>query len=191
MASRGLIVGILLGILAILGTAVLLFIAYLHVERQKVEQRLVHLLCYTDHQALLEACREVSKRAGTGELRAGRAYAIRRHMGRYGFPQAILNVDPLFVRIDSDGSVWVELFWAPSQGVVAYPEGYQAYGERRPGDKELVPGLWFYDEEYSLRRPKYVEYIDGLIARGKKNSPTSEIGNWGGGTGGQPSINMK
>jgi hypothetical protein len=168
MASRRLLSGIVISAVVILGIPIALLCMYISIERHKVERRLVHLLCETDHQALLEACREVSRRTAAGELKSGRAYAIRRHPGQYSFPQAILSVDPLFVRIDGEGLVWVELFWAPSQGVVAYPEGYQFHTDHRAGDKELVPGLWFYDEEYSSRRPKYMEYIDGLIDRGKK-----------------------
>jgi len=74
-----------------------------------------------------------------------------------------LDVDPLFVKIDGEGLVWVELFWAPSQGVVAYPDGYEFRTDHRAGDRELVPGLWFYDEHYSPKYPKYMEYVDGLI----------------------------
>ncbi len=163
MASRRPVLRILLGIAVVLGIAVGLLFVYIRMERHKVERRLVHLLCETDHQALLEACRDVSRRTAAGEYEAARAYAVRRRPGRHRFPQAILDVDPLFVRTDREGLVWVELFWAPSQGVVAYPEGYQFHTDHRAGDRELVPGLWLYDEHYSSKHPKYVEYIDELI----------------------------
>ncbi len=171
MTSKRLVRGLLLGSVALLGMAGALVVAYIAIEHHKIERRLVHLLCETDHQALLEACREVSRRATAGEFEVGRAYAIRRHPGRYGFPQAILNVDPLFVLIDGDGVVWVEMFWAPSHGVVAYPEGYQRSG--RPGKTELVPGLRFYDEDYDSRYPKHVEYIEGLLDRGRRDAENS------------------
>jgi len=166
MASRRRVLGVLLGIAAIPAIAIALLVTYIHIERHKAERRLVHLLCETDYQALLEACREISRRAATGELEA-RAYSIRRHPGRYSFPKAILDVGPLFVRIDGEGLVWVELFWLPSQGALAYPEGY--HGDHREGDKELVPGLWFYDEYYDSDHPKFMKYIDGLIDEGRKS----------------------
>lgn len=164
MTSRALVLGILLGVAIVVGIAVGLLFLHIQMERHRVERRLVHLLCETDHEWLLEACRNVSKRTAAGEYEAGRAYAIRRYPGRYRLPQAILDVDPLFVKIDGEGLVWVELFWAPSQGVVAYPEGYEFRTDHRAGDRELVPGLWFYDEHYSPKYPKYMEYIDGLIS---------------------------
>ncbi len=162
MASRRLASRILLGIAVIPGIAIVLFVAYIAIERHNVERRLVHLLCETDRQALLAACREVSRRAAKGEYEPRRAYAIRRHPGRYSFPQAILDVDPLFVMIDGEGFVWVEMFWLPSHGVVAYPESYQ--GNRHVGNIELIPGLWFYDEDYHSDNPKRMKFIDGILS---------------------------
>lgn len=166
MASRRLVLKALLGIAIILAMSILGFIAYIAVERHNIERRLVHLLCETDHQALLEACRDVSRRAARGEYEAGRAYAIRRHPGRYSFPQAILDVDPLFVIIGGDGLVWVEMFWLPSHGVVAYPDDYQ--GTRHVGNIELIPGLRYYDEDYHSDNPKRMKFIDGILARCEK-----------------------
>ena len=163
MGSRRRVSGIVLGIVAALSIPIILLVAYVSMERIRIERRLVHLLCETDHQALLEACREVSRRAAAGEYEVGRAYGVRHRPGRYSFPQAILDVNPLFVMIDGEGFVWVEMFWAPSHGVVAYPEDYQ--GTRHVGNIELIPGLRFYDEDYHSDNPKRMKFIDGILKR--------------------------
>jgi len=164
MTRRRLVRRILLGSVAVLGMVIALVGAYVATEHHRVERRLVHLLCETDHKALLEACREVSRRAATGEFTVGRAYGVRRRPGRYSFPQTILDVDPLFVLIDGEGVVCVEMFWAPSHGVLAYPEDYQ--GQRRVGNIELTPGLWYYDEDYHSDDPKRMKFINGLWRTG-------------------------
>ena len=40
----------------------------INIQVKKGQQRQVRLLCETDHQALLEACRELSRRVTTGDL---------------------------------------------------------------------------------------------------------------------------
>jgi len=59
MTRRRLVRRILLGSVAVLGMVIALVGAYVATEHHRVERRLVHLLCETDHKALLEACREV------------------------------------------------------------------------------------------------------------------------------------
>lgn len=55
----------------------------------------------------------------------------------------------------------------PSLGVIAYPESDRVYRDSR-GDIELVPGLWFFDEQYRQdMHPEYVKYVDRLIGKGE------------------------
>ncbi len=80
--------------------------------RQTMRMR-VRLLCETDHEALLEACNELSKRAKRGDLRPGE-YNIRRdrHPVASRFPQPILDLAPSYVYIDENdsGRVMVEMY---------------------------------------------------------------------------------
>lgn len=141
-------------------------VIYVIRERQKFDRRLVNLLCETDHHALLRACRELSARAAAGGLKP-MAYFVRRHPSAevVSFPKVILDVDPLFVRVEDNGSVWVVLHPTPSLGVIAYPENDGLYRDSR-GDIELVPGLWFFDEQYRQdMHPEYVKYVDRLIGK--------------------------
>lgn len=143
-------------------------VIYVIRERQKSDRRLVNLLCETDHHALLRACRELSARAAAGGLKP-MAYFVRRHPSAEvaSFPKVILDVDPRFVRVEDDGSVWVVLYPIPSLAVIAYPENDRFFRDSR-GDVELVPGLWFFDEQYRQDiYPQYVQYVDQLIEKGR------------------------
>jgi hypothetical protein len=143
-------------------------VIYVIRERQKFDRRLVNLLCETDHHALLRACRQLSARAAAGGLKP-MAYSVRRHPSAEAasFPKVILDVDPLFIRVEDNGSVWVVLHPTPSLGVIAYPENDRFFRDSR-GDVELVPGLWFFDEQYRQDiHPEYVKYVDRLIGKGE------------------------
>ncbi len=153
-------------VVAVLGILIAPPIIYTLRERYKSNQRLVKLLCDTDLQVLLQACWDLSGRAAAGTLRPT-VYSVRRHRAPEvtSFPQAIIDVDPLFVRIEADGRVWVALHPLPSQGVMAYPEDYEFHGNS-PGNVELVPDLWFCDEMYRRdTHPEFVNYVNKLIAR--------------------------
>ena len=136
-------------------------------------QMQVRLLCRTDHQALLEACREVLRR---GDLEIGRSYWLggrRRRREVSGLPQPILDLAPCSIRIDKryGGEPVVRLGLGGSMyyfGVYAYPENYKPPLERfHYGDKELVPGLWYYDEGYA-DNPRYDERIEALLKKRKQ-----------------------
>lgn len=121
----------------------------------------VRLLCDTDHQALLNACRELSSRVADGELRSG-VYAAQ-ELSR--FPKPIPDLEPDHVTIDED-VVKVEMMysgWTPL-GVYAYRQGYPT---RSPpfkyGDRELLEGLWYYDDGYRAHPDAYDKKIDALL----------------------------
>ncbi len=53
-------------------------------------------------------------------------------------------------------------------GVRAYPEGYPRYPPPfKYGDRELLKGLWYYEDGYSLHPEAYDKRIDQLLSRNK------------------------
>jgi len=140
---------------------------------QRNYQMRVRLLCRTDHQALLQACREVLRR---GDLQIGRFYLpgdARRRIDVPSFPQAILDLAPCSIRIEEryGGEPVLHLAMGTTIdhfGCYAYPEDYKPPCERfHYGDKELVPGLWYYDEGYS-DNPGYDKKIVALLKKRKQ-----------------------
>ena len=134
---------------------------------KEFRQRQVSLLCETDYQALLDACKELSKQVEEGDMKPGR-YKIRKDPDQEStrFPQLILDLEPKYVVIDADGQVKVaieELGAFAYFGVRAYPEDYK----KTKHDKKLIGGLWYYDSDYYDAYPKYMKKIDALIQKGK------------------------
>ena len=78
-----------------------------------------------------------------------------------------MDIEPLFIEISDEGIVRLEMSGLPMYGVSASP-----YIPAKPvplGDVELIPGLWYYDEDYNnLKHPKHKKRIDALIQRGKE-----------------------
>jgi len=142
---------------------------YIILDVKKGKQREVRLLCETDHQALLEACRELSRRVTKGDLKP-RQYNVRLnpHPEASRFPQAILDLEPTYVIIEPDGRVMIELHGGfLHYGVIAYPENYEEpILNFKYGDKKLIDGLWYYDEDYE-RDPKQQKKIDALLQKRK------------------------
>ena len=145
-------------------------IGYIIMDVQKGRQREERLLSETDHQTLLEACRELSRRVTTGDLEP-RQYNVRlkRHPEASRFPQAILDLEPTYVIITTDGRVMIELHGGfLHYGVTAYPEDYEKpHYSFKYGDKKLIDGLWYYDDGY-VGNPEYDKKIEALIRRGKQ-----------------------
>ena len=140
--------------------------------KRDVKQRQARLLCETDHQALLEACRELSRQGAKGDLKPGR-YSIRRDPDpdTSQFPQPILDLRPSYVYIDENdsGRVMVEMYGGLYHfGVEAYTEDYQKppFAGFKFGDKELIHRLWYYDDGYE-ENPEYDKVIEALIQKGK------------------------
>jgi hypothetical protein len=141
------------------------------------KQRLVHMLCETDYQAVLKGCRELSQRVATpGEtkhyhLRSPLPWPLRVRPSpeAASLPKAILDADLAFVEVDPDGLVRVLLWTFSDEGLVAYPENYPGYPNFHPyGTVELIPGLWFLDRNYKPgSRSKSARHFDQLIQRGK------------------------
>ncbi|NQT01023.1 MAG: hypothetical protein HQ580_03275 [Planctomycetes bacterium] len=144
-------------------------IGYIMWDVEKGKQREIRLLCETDYQTLLRACRELSRRVTTGDLIPNH-YRVRQdpHPEASSFPQPILDLKPTYVMIDSKRKVMIELHGGfLHYGVMAYPEDYKEPGiNSKYGDKKLIDGLWYYNEDYE-ESPKLQKKIDKLIQKGK------------------------
>jgi hypothetical protein len=155
----GMIVAILVGIaLCPIGTMVGLFWFARH--------RRVSLLCRTDHHALLDACRELSKRVASGNLEPGRMYHVLFDADPEAatFPPFIRKLKPTFVFVDRDGRVVIEMMGGLDHfGVSAYPEGYQKpSADFEFGDEKLIDGLWYNDDGYDANPEGYDKRIEAL-----------------------------
>ena len=142
---------------------------HIAVEGKKAQQRQERLLCETDHQALLEACRELSGRVTAGDLKPAH-YRVRMnpHAEASQFPQHILDLEPTYVEIESDGRIRMELCGGFIHfGVIAYPEDFRRQGGSWHREIQLIPGLWYYDDDY-IEDSEYKKIIDALIQKGKK-----------------------
>jgi hypothetical protein len=137
-------------------------------------QSRVALLCETDHQVLFESCMELSKRAAQGSLKPGK-YLVRggdRSSEASSFPRAILDLGPSYIHIDENntGRVMVAMRGGLDHfGVQAYPDDYKDRFDSKRGDRELLPGLWYYDDNYK-RYPNYDKKVDTML-QGKPREP--------------------
>lgn len=138
----------------------------------QVNQARTRLLCETDHQALLETCRVLSQQAMNPEFKGAvyRSREVRR------LPEPIPALRPNHVTIGQDGLVKVEMYngWY-TMGVRVYPEGYPKYPPPfRYGDRELLEGLWYYDEGYKPDPEVYDKIVDGLLSENQKSGRVSQ-----------------
>ena len=158
----------------IVSTVFVLFLAFV-----KVQDRRERLLCETDYHILLDACRELSKRNATGDLKSD-IYWVRKDKepkaSQFNFPRVIMDTEPLFVEIIDEGIVRLEMAGLPMYGVTAFPNI-----PTKPlpfGDVELIPGLWYYDEDYNnFKHPKHKKRIDAMIQRGEKKQEERDMDN--------------
>lgn len=131
----------------------------------------VRLLCETDHEVLLEACRELSERAARGDIKPGRyRIFIDPDPEASCFPKPILDLAPSYVYIDENdsGRVMVEMLGGLGHfGVLAYTEDYEKPSDSFSyGDRKVIDGLWYYDDGY-LDNPEYDKKIEALLQKGK------------------------
>ncbi len=147
-------------------------------ERNRCERRLVHLLAETDWQALLDACRELSRHTAAGELKRTSYHLhsglplpwfvpYHRDPEAASLPPQILDVDPLGVYAEGGGQVLLMLWPVPRESVVAYPENYMDR-DGYMGAVELIPGLYFSEEHYGPNHPDLMEYINKLVEKGRE-----------------------
>jgi len=157
--------------------------AFVHMKKEvndahrHAHLRRVMLLCDTDHQALLKAGREILSQVLEGSMNP-RPDGIR-HLGDLKFvlpkgvqiPHNIRELKPHVCLISHDGYLTLEMQWFFDHfrremshfGVNIYPEDFEEPERNfKYGDRELLPGLWYYDEGY-LRNPEFDKLIEELI----------------------------
>jgi hypothetical protein len=127
------------------------------------------LLCETNYGELLAACRQLLGQVDSGKVKPG-TYDFGSSPDRkvLQFPQAIVDLRPKYVYIEA-GRVMIEMMGGLDHfGVLGYLEDYRApVSDYKYGDKELIPGLWYYDDGYDENR-RYSKEIDDLIEKCKR-----------------------
>jgi hypothetical protein len=156
-----------IGIAAFIVPPVISEVLYL----MRMDARRPELLYETNHKALLDACRELSRKVAAGELEPGR-YNTRSGLKpeTRRFPQPILDLEPFLVDISEDGLV--DLIMSPSYpyGVCASPEDYKGSLAElyKSGDTvlglELIDGLWYYDEDFR-NHPEHKKEIEEFLKK--------------------------
>jgi len=141
---------------------------FMHYRTNQNQER---LLCETNYEELLEACRVLMK--DDEFMKPGMRYPVRgakRHPRTSKFPQIILDLNPSVVCI-GNAPEYIRLEMAGGIthfGVRAYPENFtKPFPNFEYGDKELIPGLWYYDDG-NLENPEYNERIEALIRKKRK-----------------------
>lgn len=153
--TKGMIVWCVAGVSMVVITGIVLLVLRLLLQDVPSGSRRelrVKLLYQTDHQALRDACRELSNRARAGDLKPGMYYFVPRPAPEIAqFPKAILSLSPGHVDVERNGMVVVAMMGAlDGFGVAFYPDDYRI-SSRQPlplGHKQIIGGLWYYDDCY-------------------------------------------
>ena len=156
-------------------TSVFLFHFRIHIfsfvliqSRFRAQER---LLCKTDYKLLLKACRSLPKPVQSPGRRYYSAKSVSKNppegLSRDS-TKVIFNLNPTTVFVDERGRIVVDLgdtHW--NFGVNAYPEDFnEPFPFFDYGNRELVPGLWYYDEQYNYD-PNYANKIEAMIEKNK------------------------
>ena len=128
----------------------------------------------TDHEALLEACMEISKRVTSGEIKVDYNRTYYRLSDDLDpekklLPKPILDLAPSQVYIEKNGMVDITMSPVVPYGVRVYPVGV-----KRPyyGDLELIPGLWYFDKDF-VSHPEHKREIEELLKKKKAGDSPS------------------
>ncbi len=164
------------GLLFVVFSPTVVFIAYFGVITPFQESwRQERLLCRTDHQALLDSCRALSNHVSVSYPEAAQGKVYMR------VPDSELSEFPLIRRLGGrvffvNGVVSIEFGGTMRHlGVKAYPEDYkEPFSNYDHGDKELVPGLWYYDDTFN-RQEDYGEKIDRMLRRGQDKQGRADV----------------
>ena len=132
------------------------FLSVMNLPTNRIRARLLYK---TDYQALLVACREVLERE---DLVAGMRY----EPSKLRLPNVIRKLGPTTVIKDKNYlNIYIRGFM-DRFGVYAYPEDFEAPKGYTFNGKELIPGLWYYDEGIG-RDSDYDKWIETFIQKGK------------------------
>ncbi len=133
-------------------------------ESKILQQRNVRLLCHTDYNDLLDACREYLRQAEKGELKKYYNLYSDPNKETSKLPKVILDLEPNWIDIDQDRRIMINLGTSYYHfGVYFYPDNYKL---KKYGNRELTSGLWYYSDSYS-NNPDYDKKIDEIIKKGK------------------------
>ncbi len=156
---------LIVGIYFVVHSPAVLFCAFSVFQTFKEVRMQKQVLCRTDHQALLQECRELSKQVLT-ENPDIEYYMIVPDSVLSKYP-VIRDIGARLVRVNSSGIVTIPMgstMW--HFGIYAYPEGLNLHPSSHE-DKELIPGLWYYDDRYG-RYEDYDEGIERLLQKRRK-----------------------
>lgn len=142
------------------------------------QQRRVLLLYHSDYEELLKAGREILSQ-GPKDLKNYRYFGP---MHINGFPvprgvpipKVIRKLRPYATLINFNGFIVVQMEEGlVGFGVKIYPEGFkEPHRDFEYGNKELLPGLWYFDEKYDAD-PQYDRKIDTIIQQGRWEEPNN------------------
>ena len=169
--KKWLLFGIIVFVVAVLITLIGYNIVWVLLDFKRMESRRPVLLYMTDHQVLLEACREISKSVTSGEIEIDYNRTYYRNSGDLDlekklFPKPILDLLPSQVYIEKNGLVVITMSPVVLYGVRAYPEGFKG---PYYGDIELIPGLWYFDQDF-VSHPEHKKEIEELLKKKRKES---------------------
>lgn len=145
---------------------------YMNYALRRAQKSRVRILCKTDHEALLKAGREVLSQThineeyfNSGESPGGGNTPSLPKEVR--IPQIIRDLKG-GIAIHDDGYLLIPMHGAiDNWGLKIYPDYFKKpYSDYEYGDRELIPGLWYYDHRY-MGNPDYDKEIDLLIEEHK------------------------
>lgn len=141
-------------------------------EGVKSERQLqMQLLSDSNYLSLLEACREISKQAKSGEVKAGE-YSFKEKSSPQvaRFSKMLQGLTPSYLYIDENDSGRIVIVMAGGLshfGVAAYTEDFKPpWPNYKYGDQILIPGLWYCDAGFE-DNPDYRKEIELLIKKNK------------------------
>ena len=144
---------------------------------QSAQQRRILLLYHSDHEALLKAGREILRQGPKDPwnypfigIQHIDGFPVPREVP---IPKVVHQLRPHANLINRNGYFVLQMEeTAKGFGVKIYPEGFKTprYYGFKYGNRELIPGLWYYDDEYDLI-PEYNNTIDYIIQKGKWPDP--------------------
>lgn len=143
---------------------------------QLAQQRRILLLYQTDHEELLKAGRQILSQ-GPKDTMNYRYYGII-YLGGFPvprgvrIPKVIRDLRTYATLINFTGYLFLEMEGGVTGfGVRIYPEGFKAPSRYfNYGNRELLPGLWYYDYGYLLN-PQYDKRIESIMQNGKWEEP--------------------
>jgi hypothetical protein len=135
----------------------------------KADRSRTRLVCETDYQVLLDACRDLLR-----QQKEDRVYVLDDPSASAAvqqFPKPLLDLAPRAIVVQPDERVIIQMVGGglrSSLGIYAYVEGFEKANPHYPfGDRRLIEGLWYFDDQYN-DDPSYDKVIDKIIEEGKR-----------------------